>query len=77
MYPGQEVLVQSTDPRTHKRIWRLAHLSHITKWNDGRVVYVLTHGSYRREGDPILPFENNKLLLGTEVCDACVPTEEK
>lgn len=64
-YPGCPVLVQCRDLRTNARIWRMAHLSHITPSGD----FVLTHGSCRRKGQPILPYHGNEYLLGTEVRD--------
>lgn len=65
-YPGCPVLVQCYDHIAGKRIWRMAHLSHITK--EG--VFVLTHGSIRKRGEPILPYHGNECLLGMGVdCD--------
>lgn len=69
--PGDMVLISCRNPYDMTNIWRLAQLSHITvkKAGEGKydVLFVLTHGSARRDPTLVKPYKGNEYLLGTRV----------
>lgn len=69
--PGDMVLITCRNPYDMTNIWRLAQLSHITvkKAGEGKydVLFVLTHGSVRRDPALVKPYKGNEYLVGTRV----------
>ena len=69
--PGDRVLITCRNPYDMTNIWRLAQLSHlqVKKVGDGMydVMFVLTHGSVRRDPALVKPYKGNEYLVGTRV----------
>lgn len=69
--PGDMVLITCRNPYDMTNIWRLAQLSHlqVKKVGDGMydVMFVLTHGSVRRDPALVKPYRGNEYLVGTRV----------